>query len=217
MQPRYVTFSGIDAEVRIAELVALSRDYPIEWGISLHPTLQGSRRYPLISDLPSILSDKVDFSAHLCGSYGRDFMRGVQTEPTIQRALHCVRRIQVNTSSRGVEPKRVAEAAAQFAARGILQCRSLDRFPEDTCVDWLFDRSRGRGRIPERWPVPPDCALFVGYSGGLGPDTVATAFPLILSRHPRCVPFWLDMETGVSTDNRFDLKKCLRVCQMIFG
>lgn len=217
MQPRYVTFSGIDAEVRIAELEAMSRDYPIEWGISLHPTLQGSRRYPLISDLPSILSDKVNFSAHLCGSYGRDFIRGVRTDPTIQRALHRVRRIQVNTNSHGVEPKRVAEAAAEFAARGILQCRSLDRFPDDTCVDWLFDRSRGTGLIPKRWPAPSNSAVFVGYSGGLGPSTIDTALPAILGCHPKHVPFWLDIESGVRTNNRFDFKKSLQVCQMIFG
>jgi hypothetical protein len=217
MLPRYVTFSGIDAEVRIAELIAMSRDYPIEWGISLHPTLQGSQRYPLISDLSSILSDQVNFSAHLCGSYARDFIRGVRTDPAIQKALHRVRRIQVNISGRGVEPKHVAEAAAEFAVRGILQCRSLDRFPDDTCVDWLFDRSRGTGRVPKRWPAPSDSAAFVGYSGGLGPDTIAEALAAIRSCHPDHVPFWLDMETGVRTDNRFDLKKSLRVCETIFG
>ena len=116
-----------------------------------------------------------------------------------------------------VEPERIARFAERFGTRGILQCRGLEHFPDDAHVDWLFDRSGGKGRLPEQWPVPEPSAAFVGYSGGLGPETVADALATITRQHPETVQFWIDMEGAIRTDDLFDVSKCLRVCEIVYG
>ena len=106
---------------------------------------------------------------------------------------------------------------ADFGARGILQCRGFEHFPDNTDVDWLFDRSGGKGQLPAQWPVPKPTATFVGYSGGLGSETVADALNAITRQHPESVPFWIDMEGAIRTDDGFDISKCRRVCEIVFG
>ena len=52
---------------------------------------------------------------------------------------------------------------------------------------------------------------FCGYAGGLNPDTIGDALAAIAARVPDGQPYWIDMESGVRTDDRFDLDKCERV------
>ena len=216
MKPLHVTFTGLDASTPADELRALSRDFSIEWGILLHPTLQGSGRYASLAGIHTILALDLSFSAHLCGGYARDVVRGGGRPAVIAPLLERFRRIQINTAERGIEPARISGFAALFGAHGILQCRGLERFPDDTSVDWLFDRSGGKGRLADRWPVPGTSAPFVGYSGGLGPDTVEAALAAIGRQHPVHIPFWIDMESAIRTDDRFDLTKCRRVCEIVY-
>ena len=217
MRPLHITFTGLDAATQADELVALSRDFPIEWGILLHPTRAGTGRYPPLTHIQSILALDLKFSAHLCGGYARDVVRGGSLPGAIVALLDRFRRIQVNTADRGIVPEAIARFAGRFGARAILQCRGFERFPEDTHVDWLFDRSGGKGLLAERWPVPGPTARFVGYSGGLGPDTVAAALAAILLQHPEHIPFWIDMEGAIRTDDVFDLSKCRRTCEVVYA
>ena len=69
MRPLHVTFTGLDAATSAHELLALSRDFPIEWGILFHPTREGSDRYPSLTKIQSVLELDLKFSAHLCGGY----------------------------------------------------------------------------------------------------------------------------------------------------
>jgi hypothetical protein len=216
MRPLHVTFTGLDAATRPDELLALSRDFPVEWGILFHPTQQGSGRYPTLAHIQSVVGLDLKFSAHLCGGYARSVVDGESLPQNIVSLLDRFSRIQVNTAKRGVEPERIARFAERFGTRGILQCRGLEHFPDDADVDWLFDRSGGKGRLPEQWPVPGSSAGFVGYSGGLGPQTVGDALTAITREHPETVPFWIDMEGAIRTDDRFDVGKCLRVCETVY-
>jgi len=216
MRPLHITFTGLDAATSADEMLALSRDFPIEWGILLHPTRVGSGRYPVLSHVQTIVARDLKFSAHLCGGFARDIVKGGSPPATIVALLERFGRIQINTSERGIVPEAIARFVDRFGARGILQCRGLERFPDDTNVDWLFDRSGGRGLLPDRWPVPGPSANIVGYSGGLGPETVVKALAGITLEHPDSVPFWIDMEGAIRTDDVFDLKKCRRVCELVY-
>ena len=217
MRPLHVTFTGLDGATQADEMVALSREFPIEWGILLHPAREGTGRFPSLAHIHSVLALQLQFSAHVCGGYARDVVRGGSLPAAIVSVLDRFHRIQINTAERGVVPAAIARFAARFGARAILQCRGLERFPDDVHVDWLFDRSGGRGLLPERWPVPGPSAKFVGYSGGLGPDTVGLALAAIAQQHPEPIPFWIDMEGAVRTDDVFDLGKCRSVCETVFA
>lgn len=75
----------------------------------------------------------------------------------------------------------------------------------------LLDDSLGTGKPPEKWlrRLP---RFTCGYAGGLGPHNIQTQFPLIqnAARLPsgQYADFWIDMESGIRVDNRFDLYKC---------
>jgi phosphoribosylanthranilate isomerase len=94
--------------------------------------------------------------------------------------------------------------------RCIAQCRAA--FPDDTSVDWLFDASSGRGIAPAAWPAHP--GRRVGYAGGIKPDNV---LDVIRAGVGAAGPYWIDMESGVRTDDRFDLTKCRQVCEAVYG
>ena len=79
-------------------------------------------------------------------------------------------------------------------------------------IEYLFDESGGRGKRgdwPDPWPVLP--GMRCGYAGGLGPDNVDEALEFV-ERHPDA-RIWLDMESGVRTNDWMDLEKVEAVCQ----
>ena len=68
-------------------------------------------------------------------------------------------------------------------------------FPADATVDWLFDKSGGRGAPPRSWPEAREGA-FCGYAGGLNPDNIGVALPAIAACVPEGQPYWIDMKAG---------------------
>lgn len=85
----------------------------------------------------------------------------------------------------------------------------------------LFDGSGGTGITPKYWPKPiyswRTSPYFIphGYAGGLGPHNLEEQLVLI-EEASNDTPIWIDMESGVRTDNKFDLEKvvkCLQICK----
>jgi hypothetical protein len=81
----------------------------------------------------------------------------------------------------------------------------------------LFDRSGGKGILPDKWPEPLFPKVYHGYAGGLGPDTLEEEIPKILEAS-RDQTIWIDMESRVRSedDEQFDLEKvrlCLEICE----
>lgn len=82
----------------------------------------------------------------------------------------------------------------------------------------LFDLSHGAGVLPEGWPALSKMERplrWYGYAGGLGPHNLAEQFPLI-EVAAEGFQFWIDMETHVRTDGRFDLDKVERCLEIVF-
>jgi phosphoribosylanthranilate isomerase len=76
----------------------------------------------------------------------------------------------------------------------------------------LFDESAGRGISPESWdkPLPGHVC---GYAGGINPSNVQAHIDMIAKVAPGYTT-WIDMETGVRTDDAFDLAKVRRVLEI---
>lgn len=201
-RPDLITFTGADARTDIGRMAVLSARYPIEWGILFSPTRQGGdNRYPNDLALASIVVSGMRLAAHLCGGYGRAVMDTVR--PCIL-FLDDFQRIQVNHRN----PIPESMIATLGAENVIAQTRG--EFPDDDRVEWLFDRSGGRGAEPDFWPSYP--GRYVGYAGGIGPDNVLGVIDKIAADGP----YWIDMETKVRTDDWFDLGLCERVCQLVY-
>ena len=102
------------------------------------------------------------------------------------------------------------------ARRVILQHRGSDwsSAPDShTAVQYLFDRSGGRGIDSiKSWP-PPDTRC-CGYAGGLGLYNIDDAMEFVA-----CWPaahMWLDMESRVRKDGWFDLDIVDAICRKVF-
>lgn len=206
MKPIFVTFTGLDQHSNIDRALALSDRYGCEFGILFSERQQGeSTRYPSMATIDEML-DKFDrhprevkLAAHVCGSYAREIMEG-KFDAVSELPLKRFGRIQVNH----VDPKlTVLEDFARHTNRQVIgQWRDADEFTQHSgLVQWLYDPSGGRGVTAERWPMNASGQM-VGYSGGITPENVDEM--VHMARSPL---FWIDMETGVRTDNVLDFDK----------
>ena len=205
-KPRFITFTGIDAQTDLARCEALSVRYPIEWGVLFGGKL-GKNRYPDDDVVARAVSADIQRAAHLCNAFAEEVNDG----GGFDLAGH-FDRIQVNRATGCYNLDALAAFAATIATEVIVQHRS-STFPEPISgLAFLQDQSGGRGQLPSYWAQPAHPEQMLGYAGGLSPDTVEDAV-----RHMPAKHFWIDMETGIRTDDWLDLDKCEAVCRAIFG
>ncbi len=208
--PEIVTFTGLDERTDMDRVRALSLRFRVEWGVLYSPSRQGKEpRYPNQETLDRIhATPDLVLAAHLCGNHTRKLMEGIWTGLDLDR----YHRSQINHSKPVPE---VIEAMFKEHAphiRPITQHRELT-FPDYKGIDFLYDCSGGRGDLPNKgWPEHPGAGRFVGYAGGLNPENVAEQ---VAAMNPRGV-FWIDMESGVRTDDWLDLDKCEAVLTDVF-
>jgi hypothetical protein len=205
--PEFVTFTGADDATDVDGMVALSRRYPIEWGILHSLSRYGVPRYP--RNTARFLDRGLRLATHLCGGFSRDIMAGEVYDRVPGDIFAGFARIQVNHP----EPDeiRIADFSRCLGMPCIAQTRTT--FPQGSRIGWLFDASGGRGVAPVAWPRHPGGGQLVGYAGGIGPENVREVIAAIDAGGP----YWIDMESGVRADDRFDLEKCRAVCEAIFG
>jgi hypothetical protein len=209
--PAYITFTGIDRADLLPGMLALSARYPIEWGVLLDAAQEGAPLFPPATVRRVLQGAALRLSAHICGGAARAIVEG--GDPALD--LTGFSRVQINHARAGSSDSEIfnsARFAARHGVRAALQCQG--EFPSDLRVDWLYDVSFGTGVRPTSWPAVDARLPFCGYSGGLGPDTVRETLP----KFPIApgAAYWIDMESGVRTDGRFDLAKCEAVCRMVF-
>lgn len=207
MTPDFITFTGADDWTDVGEMQRLSAHYPIEWGILFSTSRQGvDPRYPSEGALSRLVRSGLRLAAHLCGDYSKAIMTGRPISPPVD--LSAFTRIQINHVS--PDPEVIGEFQKIWGPRCIAQTRGPE-FPPSAEIDWLFDASGGRGLAPASWlPYP---GRFVGYAGGIGPDNIAAVIAAIDAPGT----FWIDMESKVRTNDRFDLDLCRRVCEAVYS
>jgi hypothetical protein len=206
--PDFITFTGADDRTDVSHMAALSAQYPIEWGILLSRKRQGhDNRYPGGEAQSRLLWSGLRMSAHICGSYAQDIMDGTSFHD-IPVDLGYFKRAQIN--HRYPDSTAIAKFGRGWGIRCIAQFRDSN-FPAPGNVDWLFDASGGRGISPDVWPKHP--GRLAGYAGGISPENVLSVIEAIGADGP----YWIDMESGVRTDDWFDLDKCEAVCRAVFS
>ncbi len=211
-----VTITGADDKTSHADMVSLAKEFPfVEWGILVSPKKSGTPRYPgadWIDELPDLR-----LSLHLCGQAARSILDGVIPSP-FSHGIEFYR-YQLN----GYTPPASDEFIAMTRAtphRWILQARS-DATLSEAIADALrignekaailYDPSGGRGIEAASWPKIP-AGVYFGFAGGIKPSNVVAVLADI---GPADAPFWIDMESGVRTDDQLDLnlvRQVLKSC-----
>lgn len=229
-----VTLTGADDSVDPGDLVELSREFHfVEWGI-LVGSHDGSTRFPSrdwIRRLYSAnddVSHDVQLSLHICGGRLRNIASG---NPDLHDYLSgcesIFQRTQLNwhgEKQSSVVASNVSDSFMSLQIAGWepeiifqLDGQNDHMFVEAGRffrVSGLFDCSHGAGVLPTSWPIARG-DISCGWAGGLGPDNVVDEFQRI--RQKAIQPFWIDMETKLFTEWKFDLAKCRSVLEQIEG
>ena len=228
--PQCITFTGIDERTDLRRLHDIAQRYEFaEFGIlvSRHNAENGNR-YPDVASLLQAIPDDgaVQLSAHICGGLMRQvFEQGsfdCMTKPTGNQ-FRRFRRCQLNTAGTDYPLQRQLHTPRHLA-QVIIQQKSTSR--DDyfaslihqayhACpLSILIDDSGGEGREARQWQVPEQFRLVrhLGFAGGINPQNVAIVLTQLM-RQPMPQEWWIDMESGVRTDDWLDLDKVEQVCQ----
>ena len=81
-------------------------------------------------------------------------------------------------------------------------------------IAMLLDKSGGQGIDTPIGAPAYAPKVHLGFAGGINPDNVIDKMREITRLHVG--RFWIDMESGVRTDDRFDLDKVEDVCKKVY-
>ena len=213
-----ITFTGVDDKTDPEWAVDLTRRYPkIEFGILIGtPTGTGQNlRFPSLHTIQrwKARCDTLRLSLHLCGRYTRVVFEERWDVMLYYDLCYGFRRIQVN--ARRYDWAAIGRFVRAFDQRIILQHRaSFGQVPlYHSGVEYLFDVSGGQGKDSlDQWPNPSAWCR-CGYAGGVNSGNVEVAVKFV-RQWPSLQ--WIDMESGVRTNDVFDPSKVEQVCELAF-
>lgn len=205
-----LTLTGADERTPIAELIRLA-DAGVEIGILYTHSPDGRNRYPSWDWIEAAVATLGSRAAiHVCGARARE--EGVGG--FLSRVLERVGRIQVN----GYVSVYALPAYCASQSKHTIITQHTERNAGLALLDvhhhsLLVDASGGRGILPGKWerPVTPKA---VGFAGGLTPENLAAELPKIAAAAGGAAGTWVDMESGLRTDDWFDVAKaweCVRI------
>jgi len=214
-----VTFTGADEKTNYNDLLDIQRLYPnVEWGILF--SKNGGNRYP---NYEKFVGD-LNLSAHFCGWYSREVLEN-QNFDLIRNLPKQFKRVQLNynfKNSNGWNLFELLSFVNEYKEKDIiLQYNKsnkviLDRFltiEPPSNIHFLYDNSGGRGLKIENIESPIT-DHYTGYSGGLNPDNIDEVC-LLINSQKNDQNVWIDMETGVRTNDDFDILKVKTVLEKI--
>jgi len=219
MKLQQITFTGIDGRTDLGALWEIQQEFPmVEWGVLVAKNWrENGNRYFNPSYLDALRNRGLNLSCHLCGSIARAAVRG-DWEPFRLWAcgnFYLFDRCQINIAAlRDNHDRFVPSEDLAMFNEVILQQRSADNCPlfmmscRDEYVTTLLDASGGRGI--DTPIVPLDMDHKIGYAGGITEDNVADKLRFLMDCD-RVHDFWIDMESGVRTDDWFDVDKAHRI------
>ncbi len=222
---KHITFTGIDENTDISRLVEIQKKYPIaEFGmLASAKWKENGNRYPDPEITSYALSGKkLNLSLHLCGKLAHQVAWGDWDE--VCDLLHynhfIFNRVQLNISKRDDNPSycHCPTYPPDVKQEIIIQSCGSDKIGlfEETykqygnMVSTLLDPSGGQGK-DSMWDVV-NKGYKVGYAGGITPENVGDKLDYLLSNVEG--DFWIDMESGVRTDDWFDLDKVEKVLEI---
>lgn len=232
MKLKHITFTGVDERTNISRLREIQQAYPIaEFGVlTSYHWYENGNRYLNPRMFKYLLGNGLNLSLHICGRAAKDFASGESSDIHYLTwgKYNLFKRIQLNLANRKNNPEIVSGSLWDYQEI-IIQQKGIDNLdlyqrtvkdrierPYIGEVSVLLDASGGHG-IDTPIEILNTKAK-VGYAGGFNPENVADKLEYLFENVPG--DFWIDMETGVRTDDWFDLDKVIKVleiCQPIIN
>ena len=214
-----VTFSGIDQQTKVQDLKRLYEKYPfVEFVFlySMQANQKGVGRYPNKMILKNYKNAGLPMAVHLCGQIAHDLVKNGDWNVVykdLKGYMDLFDRIQLNIP----KTKRFSRELTFPEDKQIII--QLHEGTEDlfNCYRHLpnvvgfQDASGGRGIAETEWMLPETEPF--GYAGGINPENVVSVVEdlTIICDYD----FWIDMETGIRTDDKFDVNKCEEICRKL--
>ena len=221
MKLQHITFTGIDGKTDLGALWELQEQCPIaEFGVLVAKNWrENGNRYFNPSYLSALDGRGLNLSAHLCGSIARAAVCG-DFEPFREWTTaypYIFNRCQLNIATSKENPDSFEWCEDAFLFNEIiLQQKSVDdcdlylKSNTNEHVTMLLDASGGEG-------IDTSLVAFagkkIGYAGGINPDNVGEKLTFLMENE-QVGDFWIDMESGVRTDDWFDIDKVRRVLEI---
>ena len=225
MRLKHITFTGVDGKTDLNRLWEIQKEYPIaEFGVLVSKNWRDNgNRYFNPSYLDSLRG--LNLSAHLCGSIARAAIRGDWNPFTQWGRTYLIaslfRRCQINIATTAGNPRSFAyKGYAEYFDEIILQqksakdCSLFMSSENSNHITALLDASGGEGINTSLEPL--NIPRKIGYAGGFNADNVADKLTFLLTSE-KVGDFWIDMESGVRTDDWFDLDKVVKVLEICDG
>lgn len=223
-----VCFNGIDVNTDLRKLAQVQCHYPYaEFGIILSRNWgENGNRYLDPTYLEKIAGVGLNLSAHLCGEIARQAIRD-NWEPALELCgghFGIFRRTQLNIANSKVNPEtlhfehipeNIKEVIIQQRPDNMELYREYYEREKNPRVTILFDASGGTGADGDF--VAHNEFTRAGYAGGLKPDNIRKKRKQLLDSMEENHSFWLDMESGVRTDDWFDIEKIENVLAQIYN
>jgi phosphoribosylanthranilate isomerase len=216
-----VMIAGMDDKTSITELEKIKEEFPfVEWGVLFSKNKVGTARYPSLEYIDRLTKSKCGFmSAHFCGEYPREILEqgdlseicalspqfgAIQLNYNFERSKKWKRRhiskLLNNSFDIGVD------VIFQMNKSNAPLVKKLPtKLPMRSIIRVLHDASGGRGTEIESLEAPT-WENYTGFAGGINPVNIVKTSRTIID-NPSDKRVWLDLESGVRTDDEFDLDK----------
>jgi len=225
MKLQHITFTGIDKYTNIERLQAIQKKYPIaEFGVlTSYHWYENGNRYLDPKFINNLRGNGLNLALHICGSAAHDVAIGHWNELLKligEDNLKLFKRYQLNIANRSDNPSYVCNPYLNWQEVIIQQKNientdiyksSLKTFPYYKNYSMLLDASGGQG-------INAPLRIYhtnrkIGYAGGINADNVAEKLTFLMENEG-VGDFWIDMESGVRTDDWFDLDKVVKVLEI---
>lgn len=224
-----ISFVGVDTHTNMEDLLKMESAIHCEFSVlfSDSKSIQSHTRYPSYKFCKDFIEwgalESVTTSVHLCGSV---IDRYLKQEQDVLELCRLANRIQLNLniSNYSDYEKLSDEIIANIDKYGhhvILQKnKTKEKFMECFMkknkhpISLLHDSSGGFGREITEVSAPADIG-FTGYAGGINPGNAAKIVGLIETANTTGKEYYIDMESGVRTNNIFSLEKCQQVINAV--
>lgn len=215
---KHITFTGIGVDTDFQKLREMQLQYPIvEYGVLLSKNWAANGpRYFDPSKLEMLRGLGLKLSCHACGNLAYEALNN-NWEPLrelTQGSLDIFSRCQLNISHKQPRENTPKLRPPQELDEVIIQQKNADNLKVFNCIEdkrgisVILDASGGHG-VDTPIEIMKMDGVKVGYAGGMNPDNVYRKLRQLFASD--CGDFWIDMESGVRTDDIFDLDKVEKV------